>query len=274
MELKDQLTQARILLNRTEKISIPREIIKLRQLLAKEELPDQQEMAHLIGQNTILAGEVVQAANLPSMHTKQYRVIHTIHDALNILGVRRLRNLVTAISMKLGLENFSHQQLIKHSVKVAEASAEIAKMTGIVSGDNAYLLGLFHNIGAIMLAKLDPHYETIFAKSLSAPFSTNEVELDTYKTTHGLVSVLIAEEWDLDSSFKKTMILHHEPNLNSIRNPELKQLVALIQLANGLVSEQVFQVYPTPELKDMISRTQESLGLSDEQVSEVRKAIT
>ncbi|WP_024850555.1 HDOD domain-containing protein [Hydrogenovibrio kuenenii] len=274
MELKDQLVQARVLLNKTEKISIPREVLKLRQLLAEQEFPNAQEMAHIIGQNAILAGEIVQAANLPSMHGKNYRVIHTIHDAIDILGVRRLRNLVTAISLKLGLENFGHKQLIKHSIKVAEACAEIAKMTGVTTGDGAYLLGLFHNIGAIMMTKLDPNYENIFAKSLSSPFSTNQAELDTYRTSHGLVGVLVADEWELDTPFKKTMILHHEPNLDSIRNPELKQLVALIQLANGLVSEQVFQVYMTPELKEMIERSQQVLNLSDDQLNELRKAIT
>lgn len=273
MELKDQLTQARVLLNKTEKISIPREVLKLRQLLAAQEFPNPQEMANIIGQNAILAGEIVQAANLPSMHGNNFRVIHTIHDAIDILGIRRLRNLVTAISLKLGMENFGHPQLMKHSVRVAEACAEIAKATTITTGDEAYLLGLFHNIGAIMMTKLDSHYETIFAKSLSSPFSSNSAELETYRTSHGLVGVLVAEEWELDTPFKKTMILHHEPNLETIRNAELKKLVALVQLANGLVSEQVFKVYMTPELKDMIERTQLVLELSDEQMSELRQSL-
>lgn len=271
MDLKDQLTQARILLNKTEKISIPREVIQLRKMLSAQEFPSPQEMAHVIGQNAILAGEVVQAANLPSMHGNHYRVIHSILDAIDILGVRRLKNLITAISLKQGLANFGHKDLILHSVKVAETSAEIAKMTDTVSADGAYLLGLFHNIGAIMMTKLDPNYAAIFTKSLSSPFAMNQTEIDHYKTSHGLVGILVAEEWDLDTPFKKTMILHHEPNLNSIRNLELKKLVALIQLANALVSEQFFHVYMTPELKDVIHRTQEILGLSDGDLSELRK---
>lgn len=273
MELKDQLTQARILLNRTEKISIPKEVLELRQLLANDEFASAQEIIHIIGQNAILAGEIVQAANLPSMHPKQYRVIHTIHDAIDILGTRRLKNLVTAMSFKLGLENFAHPQLIKHSIKVAETCSEIAKASDIISGDGAYLLGLFHNIGAIMLTKLDEGYETIFAKSLSTPFVTTPLELEAYGTTHGMIGVLVAEEWNLDSPFKKTMILHHEPNLDTIRNSDLKQLVALVQLANGIVSEQVFKVYKTPELKEMMNRCQGLLNLNDAQMTDIYKHV-
>lgn len=270
MLLKDQLTQARILLNKTEKIAIPREVIKLQQLLNTQDFPDISELVNVIGQNTLLAGEVVQAANKPSMQGNNPRDIHTIRDAIDILGIRRLKNLITAIALKQGVEDFGHDQLLQHSVKVAETAAEIAKYVDSVSADEAYLLGLFHNIGAFMMTRLDPAYETVFTKSLSAPYSTTELELDTYHTTHGMVGVLVAEAWNLDTSFRKTMILHHDRNLDSIKTPELKRLVALIQLANALVSESVFQVYVTEELKQMLKTTADTLGLSEEALAAIR----
>lgn len=273
MDLKDQLTQARAILNRTEKISIPREVIKLHQILNTQEFPNPDVITDLIGQNTLLAGEVVQTANLPSIQGEHFRTINTIRDAIDILGLRRLKNLITAIALKQNIANFSNKTITDHSVKVAQTAAEIAKNTDAASTDEAYLLGLFHNIGAIIMTKVDPSYETIFTKSLSHPYSTDELEIEKYKTTHGMVGVLVAEEWNLSTPFKKTMIMHHESELTVIKNPELQQLVALIQLANAMVSERFFRVYKTPELCLSIDNSVEILGLEEEQINTIRQAM-
>lgn len=273
MDLKDQLAHARSILEKTETISIPREVMKLHQILNTEEFPDAQIITDLVGQNAILAGEVVQTANLPSMQGDTFRTVETIRDAVDILGLRRLKNLITAIALKQGLEEFGNKTMIDHSVKVANVAAVITQYTETVTPDAAYLLGLFHNIGAIMMNKVDPGYETIFTKSLSSPFASNQMELEQYQTTHGVVGILVAEEWNLSTPFKKTMIMHHDKNLDKIRNTELKQLVAMIQLANALVSERFFRVYMTPDLIHIFEQDSEILNLSAETLKEIRLGL-
>lgn len=272
MNLKEQLDVARALLSRTEIISLPKEVLELKTLLNAQDFPDPYEMERIIGSNAILAGEVVQAANLPSMQGDHPRAILSIKDAIDVLGVRRLKNLITAIALKLSIDQLGLKNLSKHSNRVAHYSAIIAKQTKILSADEAYLLGLFHNIGAFMMTRVHPEYETIFEKAITQPFTASQQEQTQYKTTHGLVGVLVAEEWELETPFKKVMVMHDEQNLRIIRNKELQQMVALVQLANCLTSEINYQSYLTPELQTMNANAISALDLSDEDMTSIRTA--
>lgn len=273
MQLKEQLIGARAIILKTGMISMPKEVIELQKLFMQYEIPNFADVARIIGQNVILAGEVVQTANLPSMQGKRYKEVLTIHDAIDVLGVRRLKNLVKAIALKLTLETPGLEIFIKHSLGVASVSAAIAKQLNLLPSDEAYLLGLFHNVGAFMIAKSDPSYKELFQKSLSAPVSMVETELAEYRTSHGVVGLLVAESWGLEEPFKKVIIMHNEKNLQVMRNIDLRQMVALIQLANVIVAEKVFHVYLTQELQAMVAQCVDVLGLDEESINLIWRAI-
>lgn len=273
MLLKDQLANARRLLAKTEIISLPKEVMELQKYLNQEEFPQTEVLVKIIGQNAILAGEIVQAANLPSMQGSRPRKIETIRDAVNVLGSRRLKNLVTALSMKLAMETLGLKHLTQHSVQVAEACMKIAPYLKHTSVDKAYLMGLFHNVGALMLGKLDNTYEALFKKSLSSPISITTWEIEKYQTTHGVMGLLVAEEWGLEADFKKVIVSHHADSLKPIRDPVLQQDVALVQLANALVSEIHYQVYATPEYKLQWDNALGVIPLDESQLKEIRFAM-
>lgn len=273
MQLKEQLSGARAIIQQAGMISMPKEVIALQKLFMVQEVPNFADVAQIISQNVILAGEVVQTANLPSVKGRYPKEILSIKDAVDVLGVLRLKNLVKAIGLKLTVATPGLENLVKHSLSVANVSAIIAQQTQWVSTDEAYLLGLFHNVGALMLAKYDPQYLSIFDKSLTAPISSIEQEFKHYQTSHGVLGLLIAEEWGLEDVFKKVIVMHHEGDLQVIRNVELRQMVALVQLANVIVAEKVFQVYLTPELQKMAAQCVETLALDEEAINSLWRAI-
>lgn len=269
MQLKEQLAGARKILAETGMIELPKEVLELQELFERHDVPNFADITKIIGQNAILAGEVVQTANLPSMQGSLYRDVLSIPDAIDILGVVRLRNLVKAIALKRTLDGFGLDEITNHSVEVASLAAKIAKQTGLIASDEAYLLGLFHNLGAIMMAKHDAGYLEVFTKSLTAPFSSVSLELAKYQTSHGVVGLLVAESWQLEDIFKKVIITHYEKNLSVIRNPQLKAMVALIQLCNAIVAERHFDVYVTPELQEMGINSVIALGIDEADISEI-----
>jgi len=269
MQLKEQLPGAKKIILKTGMISLPKELMDLQRLFQQEEVPNFSEISHIIGQNVELAGEVVKTANLPSMQGNIYREILSIPDAVEVIGARRLQNLVKAISLKLAVSSMGGQNILKHSLAVAELSAKLAKLTKIVPADEAYLLGLFHNLGAIMMVKYDTSYNDIFNKSLSAPYSSLALEYQTYQTSHPVVGLLVAENWELSDVFKKVLVMHHEQKLKVIRNKPLKKLVGLIQLANAMVAVKDYAIYKTPEWQTQFQSTLDVLALEEEALSEL-----
>lgn len=257
----------------TQPIAISKEVLELQQLLNSTEFPDPSEIDRIISHNQALAGEVISLANKPSIQGSKPRTVTTIIDAINIIGSLRLKNLVVAIAMKIGIESMAIEDLTTHSIEVAAVSAELASHVDIISSDEAYLLGLFHNIGALILTVLDKNYEERFFQSLTAPFSEYEHEISYYGTSHSFIGVVIAEEWSLKDDFKKVMILHHQKNLSLIKNEELRVLVALIQLANAIVSEVVFGNSVSMELNQMASQAESVLMIKPEVVAEIRVAL-
>lgn len=273
MQLREQLPSARQLIETAGMISLPKEVMDLHRLFETQEVPNFADIADIIGQNVMLAGEVVQAANLPSVQGDHFREVLSIQDAIDILGVRRLKNLVKAIALKLTLETLGLKDLVEHSLAVAELSSKISKHLALLPGDEAYLLGLFHNIGAIMLGKFDDNYQDIFQKSLTAPLTSIDIELERYQTSHPVVGLLVAENWELEDIFKKVIVMHHEKNMMVIRNQELRKLVALIQLSTAIIAEKKYQVYMTPELKTVAESCVMVLELDAEAITEIWQMV-
>lgn len=271
--MKQKLFKAREIISETDSISLPKEVLELQNILNTTDFPDPHEIDQIISQNQTLAGEVIALANQPAIQGKNPRPVVTIKDAINIIGTLRLKNLVMSIALKLGMETLGLEDLTSHSVEVAAVSAELANHIDLIDSDEAYLLGLFHNIGALVMAVMDNSYEERFFQTLTAPFSEYRKEEADYGTSHSFIGVVIADQWSLTDTFKKVMILHHQEDLRIIKNEELRVLVALIQLANAIVSEMVFGTYVAKELKDMVSQAEEVLMLKPEVVAEIRVAL-
>lgn len=263
-----ELRNARKILQTIDVIGLPTEILKLQNLLSSTEFPDLIDVESLISQNEVLAGDVIQLAN--SVLFAGVQPVRTIRDAVQRIGIDKLKNLVLSMTLQNSMLNLGLQDITNHSVEVASVSAELAKHVELISNDEAYLLGLFHNIGALMMAVKYPEYEACFFNSLTAPLSTYHKEERTYQTTHAHLGVLIAEQWGIEMEMKKVMLLHHTDHLEGIKDERVRSLVALIQLANAVVSEMVFGIYVSQELRDISEKACEILMVPKEVLNDIR----
>lgn len=266
-----QLKNARKLLNELDVFMLPQELVQLQNLLMNSDFPDLQDVLELVSQNETLAGRVVELAN--SLMFDATEPVQTIRDAVRRLGLNRLKNVVLSMTMQDSMNEVSCQDITTHNLEVARVCAELARHCETVSVDEAYLLGLFHNVGALMMAAKYPDYENDFFSSLTMPVSSYRKEESKYKTTHGYLGVAVAERWGLNDEAKKVMLMHHRGDLKTIHDERIRVLVAMIQLANGIVSEMMFGTYVSTELKNMMESAQEVLLLSNECVSDIRISL-
>lgn len=251
---------------------LPNEVLLLEQEI-KSKFCSATTVAKIIEMNATLSGEVMRIVNSPVIKVKE--PVLSIRDAVNVMGLNNIYNLVVSAALK---NMFGTQGLFKdimdHSVDVAFCMADIADWVEGVSRDEAYMLGLFHNVGALMLAgKDDKVYEPIFRNSMSLPFSSIEKEQLKYGSNHAVIGVLIGKKWHLPIDMLSAIMLHHNAQCSQIKNDRVRGMVAMIKVANAMVSEVSLGAYRGEEMLEYEKDGIDELMIPSNVITEIRTAL-
>jgi predicted Zn finger-like uncharacterized protein len=136
---------------------MPHIMLKARALAANPEA-DLRQISAILRTDPALASRVLKVAN--SAYYGRSGKVASLLDAAVLLGVRMLVQIITLVSTSkmLGsaLRGFELDSgcLWRHSLTVAVTSATIASRTGLPLRDEAFMAGLLHDAGKIIL---DPY---------------------------------------------------------------------------------------------------------------------
>ena len=230
-------------------------------------------VAEIIEMNTTLSGEVMRIVNSPVIKVKE--PVLSIRDAVNVMGMDNIYNLVVSAALK---NIFGTQGLVKdimdHSVDIAFCMADIADWVAYITRDEAYMLGLFHNVGAMMLAaKGDKEYDQLFRNSMSLPISILEKEQQKYGSNHAVIGVLIAKKWHLPVDMLSAIMLHHNAQCSQIKNDRVRGMVAMLKVANAMVAEISLGAYRGEEMREYEQDGVDELMIPSNVVTEIRTAL-
>ncbi|MDG6774141.1 HDOD domain-containing protein [Thiomicrorhabdus sp. ZW0627] len=251
---------------------LPDEVLLLEKEI-KSKFANISTVAEIIEKNTTLSGELMKIVNSPIMKLKE--PCKSIRDAVNVMGLDNIYHLVVSAAVK---NIFGQKGLFKdimdHSVDVAFCMADIAEWVDDVSRDEAYMLGLFHNSGAMMLAsKNEEMYAQLFSNSMSLPVSIIAKEEQLFGTNHAMVGVLIAKKWHLPMEMINAIMLHHNESCERIQNDKVRAMVAMIKIANSIVSEVSLGAYRGDEMRRYEKDGIDELMIPAETVKEIRTAL-
>ena len=173
--------------------------------------PDINHIAQLIKQDVGLAGTVLKVVNSPFYGLANE--ITSIQQAVGILGMSSVVNIVNGISIKSSMSDETIKSLTRFwdsAMDVAMTSATIAKQVGYSYPDNAYALGLFHNVGVPLLMSRYPNYLDILEESYSG--SHNRIidfENQQLSTNHAVIGYYTAKSWNLPKMLCNIIAEHH-----------------------------------------------------------------
>ncbi len=273
MDLKQQIQLAQTQLAGFRVPPLPAELIKLQSIFQTTEYPDMSEVAEIIGHNTVLTGELIKVANQPQFLRKGSDSVQTIKGAIDSLGLTRLKNLVFGLGFKAQIPDLAFAELMEHTLDVANVAAALSHWVDGVSADEAYLSGIFHNAGAIIMEMKFGEYRSTFFNTLTNCYSGLSKEIEKYQVSHGVYGLLVAKTWRLDSRYAQVMLMHHQRNIGVIKDDHVRALVAIIQLANVLVSEVSFDSYIGQEVREMSVISREELMIDGDVIDEIRTAL-
>jgi len=250
----------------------PAEILQLEKEI-NSKLASIVTVAEIIEKNTTLSGEVMRIVNSPIVKLRE--PVRSIREAVNVLGLDNIYNLVVAAAVK---NLFGGEGLLKdimdHSVDIAFCMADISEWVEGVSRDEAYMLGLFHNAGAMLLASKDElKYDPLFRAGLSLPISCIAKEEAAYGSNHAIIGVLIGKKWHLPTEMLNAIMLHHNEKCELIKNDNVRAMVAMIKLASAIVSEISLGAYRGGEMKAYEFDGMQELMIEDNVITEIRTAL-
>jgi HD-like signal output (HDOD) protein len=170
------------------------------------------QIAAIISKDIGISGATLKVINSPffAMRSK----ITSIHQALSLLGLQNIVNIVNCLSLR---NAFSYQDLMvmtkvwDNSLDVAMTCAAIAKLTGIASADEAYTLGLFHDSGITLLMNKFPDYPQLLKQAYQEPhLRITDIENSAIETNHAVVGYFVAKAWMLPDVLGRAIADHHK----------------------------------------------------------------
>ncbi len=271
--LKQQLVNAHRLFADIEIPTMPKEVMELNQLFKTEEFPDLNLVEKIIAQNTTLAGEVLKISNEPQFLRPRNAPVHSIKDALTVIGYQRLQNLLISVGAIMACQKRCIDEINFFNLNVAKIASELAQYTEEVRDDEAYLAGLFHNAGTMLFALKYPDYDKVFLSSLKFAYRAPLLEEKKYGASHTIAGMLVARKWELDAYFNQIILLHHQQDLNKIESERIRTLIALIQIAIALVTQMLYADYSSSEVDLMLKNACQELLIDEDSLDEFRSIL-
>ena len=219
--------------------TLPRVAMKLLQTVDSTDFC-LRDIAEIISTDPPLSAKVLSLINSPFYGMKS--TITSILHAVNMLGADMVKSValsfsvVSAFKKKSG-DFFDYSRFWKDSLFSAIACKH---MTGIQRPDmaeDAYFLGLLHNIGVLTLHTFDPRkYGLVLAEKKTKQIPLRVVEESVFGFTHAALGQRLASHWTLPESFSVPIAFHHDPNiLQENTAPEIVLLTRILHLTSQLI---------------------------------------
>jgi putative two-component system response regulator len=160
------------------------------------------ELVEKVSCEPLLAARVLSVANSDGAPR-----IANLAVACSALGGKRLREVVSG-GASWGAGVYVSEQSWEHSLRTAEAARLLAEQTRILDPEDAYTLGLLHDVGETLLASLFPATATVLA-GLGDDERT-EYEATAYGVDHAQVSQWVLEACDVPRALASAVQTHHD----------------------------------------------------------------
>ena len=243
--------------------SLPQILLRLIEL-CNSEASQIKDISDIINIDTSLSVKVMSMAN-SSYYGRSKRVTN-IEQALSILGKNTIKNIaigaadIQAFSRAEDTAILGLKVFWRHSLMCAVLSRLIAKKILYPDPDEAFLAGLLHDIGKLVLwVNFPEEYAAIFRSSQYRP-DLISAEKALHDATHCDVGAWLIRRWDRQSFMADAILYHHE-SLERIQ--DALPLIKIIYVGNSLCPE----TNAEKTVKFLIAKT--IIGLEMSEVEEI-----
>jgi len=192
------------------------------------------DIAAVVSSDVALATRVMRIAN--SAYYGMARKVTTLNEAVLLLGLKAMRSLAVAAAAYDTLKaeasgyNLAAGELWRHSISCAIASQVIAQKTRKIAPEEAFVAGLLHDVGKVILSLyVAQQFQAILALVELEQIPFSEAERTVLGFDHAEVGARIAEKWNLPDPLCAAIAGHHHLE----RGAAAPELTAVVHVANA-----------------------------------------
>lgn len=249
--------------------ALPLVVQRILNLLHREDTSPRQ-VAEVISLDPALAARVLRLVNSALFALAE--PVTTVQHAVRLLGFGEIRNLtiglkiMDAVSAEEGL--LDRPRFWEHSLACGVCARLIALQTQHVDPDEAFLGGLLHDIGKLVLDGYFPDsWKEALERSRTEKRTPLELESEVVGLPHTSIGRMLAEHWKIPELHQLAIEHHHgAPQGVSMEEPE-RRFCGAIQVADSLVrwldlgSSGPGVLAPVPkDLADLLGLDEETLS--------------
>ncbi|CAM2960366.1 HDOD domain-containing protein [Vibrio neptunius] len=242
---------------------------ELLEMVNREQI-DFGELAKKMAMDQVLLARVLRMAN--SAQFGGVKGVSNINDAIVRIGVGAIRNLISSsilASTFPKLETLNIKDYWASTFEVATIASTIAKQAK-VDPNEAFIAGVLHNIGELMIHSLEPEQAMKISRRVEDGEKPVEVQRDVLGTDAQQLGAALAESWKFPSELIDAIANVNHPS----KAMESKRLACLMFLARD-IDHQWDSMLSSDEKQSYLSQHKAAIALQispdfTEKIDEVR----
>lgn len=158
----------------------------------------------------------------------------TIEDAVNVIGLTELRNLLNAsvLSGLFPVKHYLRAEFWSHNLATALTAKVLSHYLLSDGRQGIFLAGLMHDVGKLLILQQHvDNYEEIVKKALASGVESTVSEVAVYPYDHTDVGRMLAEQWKFSSELIEVIGCHHKEWSELPKD----SLVSIVKLSDMIV---------------------------------------
>ncbi len=196
-------------------------------------------VAQIIAKDVSMSGKMVQLVG--SGFFGPPRHVSDPVQAVTALGIDIVKLLVLSLHVfsqfnPISAADISTDNSYRHSPAVATASKRIAAAEGADTEtvDSAFLAGLLHDVGKVVLAdQLAEDYHSMLGRIAAEGVDPLQAERETFQATHAEVGAYLLGIWGLPNAVVEAVAWHHTPSRS--QTPDQFTALTAVHVADTLI---------------------------------------
>ena len=186
------------------------------------------EIGRLLAHDQALTARVLRLSN--SAFYSPREPIRTPDQAVVLLGFGTVRAIVLKASIFSAYDVERARPFWLHALGTACAARTVARFAGLGRGDDAFVMGLLHDIGKLALDEFLPElYRPVREAVVREGGLVRDAEVRLLGCDHAAVGRFLCEHWSLPMAYRDAIAGHHDLSLAGEAN---RPFAACVQLAD------------------------------------------
>lgn len=205
------------------------------------------DVVDVISKDAGVSGMALRTVNSPIFGISN--PVESIDRAVFVLGSSAVMNIVNCVCLRNEMMASTNipgktkallSKLWDCQMDMAIACSVVSSKLGVCATDKAYMVGLFHNVGAYLLLSKHENYPSVLVEKYRSPCGTLvAAENAAYDTNYAVIGYYVARAWRLPESVCSAIVSQHNflhlLGAGGCKDDGVCQMIAVLKIAEHLI---------------------------------------